>query len=92
MVILFIVFLTLLLLLVACKTMNSLASPDDTYAAIHGMELSEINIRMLLLRHGFLWSTILDENGSIYHELRLNSMDDNWSAGLFLHISTTNIT
>jgi hypothetical protein len=46
-----------------------IASPDDTYGALHGMELSENNIRMLLLRHWFLWS---DDNGSISHELRLN--------------------
>jgi hypothetical protein len=57
-----------------------IVSPDETYGAIHGMELSENNIRMLLLRHGFLWSIILDDNGSISHELRLNSTDDNWSA------------
>ena len=57
-----------------------IASPDDTYGAVHGMELSENNIRMLLLRHEFLWSIILDDNGSISHELRVNSIDDNWSA------------
>ena len=57
-----------------------ISSPDDTYAAIHGLELSENNIRLLLLRHGFLWSIIIDDNGSINHELRLNSIEDNWSA------------
>ena len=35
---------------------------------------------MLLLRHGFLWFIVLDDKGSINHELRLNSVEDNWSA------------
>lgn len=59
--------------------------PDSTCAAIHGVEVSDNYIRMLLLRNGFLWSIIFDHyNSHISHEVRLNSIDDDWSEA-FIH-------